>query len=59
MKTQTGIADDDQAKLKAILVDVMGEEKFCVLLFFIIHLSNNPCCHHIISPQCIRAGYFA
>ncbi len=45
--------------IKAILRDVMGEEKFYFSLFFIIHLYNDPCCHRIISPQCIRAGHFA
>ncbi len=45
--------------VKAILRDVMGEEKFYFSLFFIIHLCNDPCCHRIISPQCIRAGCFA
>ena len=32
---------------------------FSFHFFFIIHLCNDPCCHRIISPQCIRAGYFA
>ncbi len=41
---------------KAILRDVMGEEKFYCSLFFIIHLCNDPCCHRILSP---RAGYLA
>ncbi len=36
---------------KAILRDVMGEEKFYFSLFFIIHLCNDPCCHRIISPS--------
>ncbi len=43
---------------KAILQDVMGEEKFCFSLFLIIHLCNDPFCHCILSPQCIHAGYF-
>ncbi len=45
--------------LKAILRDVMGEENFYFSPFFIIQLCNDPCCHRIISSQCIRAGYFA
>ncbi len=53
------ITDIVQTTLKAILRDVMGEEKFYFSLFFIIHLCNDPCCHRIISPQYIRAGYFA
>ena len=44
---------------KAILRDVMREEKFYFSLFFNIHLCNDPCCYRIISPQCNRAGYFA
>ena len=47
------------APLQAILRDVMGKEKFNFSLFFIIHLCNDPCCHCIISPQCIHAGCFA
>ena len=46
-------------QVKAILRDVMGEEKFYFSLFFIIHLCNDPCCHRMISPQCVRAGHFA
>ena len=45
--------------IKAILRDVMGEEKFFFSLFFIIDSCNDPCCHRILSPQCIRAEYFA
>ncbi len=30
--------------VKAILRDVMGEEKFYFSLFFIIQLCNDPCC---------------
>ena len=44
---------------KAIPRDVMGKENFYFSLFFIIHLCNDPCCHHILSPQCIHVGYFA
>ena len=33
--------------LKAILRDVMREEKFYFSLFFIIYLCNDPCCHRI------------
>ncbi len=43
--------------IKAILRDVMGEETMFTFIFFIIHLCNDPCCHRILSPQCIRAGY--
>ena len=42
--------------IKAIQRDVMGEEKFYFSLFSIIHLCNDPCCHRILSPLCIRAG---
>ncbi len=31
--------------IKAILGDVMGDEK-CYFHFFHIHLRNDPCCHH-------------
>ena len=36
-----------------------GEETFFIFHFFIIPLCNDTCCHCILSPQCIRAGYFA
>ncbi len=39
--------------VKAILRDVMGEEKFYFSTLF-IHLCNDPC-HRILSPQCIHA----
>ncbi len=34
---------------KAILRDVMGDEKCCFSLSFIIHLGNDPCCYRILS----------
>ena len=53
-----GTVPDWVKLLKAILRDVMGEEKFYFFLtFFIIHKCNYPCCHCIWSLQCIRAGY--
>ena len=45
--------------IKAILRDVMGEEKFSFSHLVIIQLRNDPCCHLILSPQCIHAEYFA
>ncbi len=36
-----------------------GRGKILLFTFFIIHLCNDPCCHRIVSPKCIRAGYFA
>ncbi len=44
---------------KAILRDVMGEEKFYFFRFFSSYNYVMTLVVTVISPQCIRAGYFA
>ncbi len=53
---QTNETTVSLSQVTAILRDVMGDKKFYFLLFFIVHLCNDPC-HYILSPQCIQAGF--
>ena len=51
------ICENNCFLIKAILQDVMGEEKFTFHFFFSWYiLCNDPCCHCILSPQCIVLG---